>query len=562
MPTLPRRCVQCFGDRMRGRSRAAEFHREVTEFVTLTMCMVGHEKGVAAYVKWLVEHTAAPSRVLDAADRPSVVTTAGADPASPSSDTGRSRLVSVVLGILPRCLLVFQAGVGAMWLAMNICIQADGDLVSLKDSLPALFVAVHDLQLLIASTVMALMQRLPDWRGRPVMLRVLARTATTAVLKHKVLAPKFINGQTPKAKATTQCDAQQLSLSDLLIATDMWKKLLALCGSEDPMVRALRAFAAPWVKDGGGSVLEEVMAQDGIVFYTAADEPAADSAQQPLPPPSSQQLSPVALDLVQGMDGMVEMMEKQQKMAQHMVDLRGGLRRFVGGYCGVLALCGHTIDVLGDPSVVGPADLAAQPASWLPCGNSLVEGWCTRLSAGICKLFCSPPLTRQASQSLSYTFNFLLCQGLADSHRLLFRGRQHPPPSMSHRAQRSISCLTMVLTAAVPLHGWLCIVHRLRVSGKKLKSHKTWCLEPMREALAQLEPELIWTWRALAASSSVESVLARILRDAALETQLSHLCAPPPKGWQASLGWSMQSSESLVPGLKLCLARLKQPVHS
>ncbi|GFH28582.1 hypothetical protein HaLaN_27094, partial [Haematococcus lacustris] len=133
--------------------------------------------------------------------------------------------------------------------------------------------------------------------------------------------------------------------------------------------------------------LEQLMKEDGIPILVPIDKPAAGDEEVLPPPPSVQQLAPLALDLVWGMEGMLQVLRCHRLMYAHVRERGATTARLVDGYRALLALFGHVIEVLAEPAAVGPSGLAAQPASWLPCGNSLVEGWCTRLLAETCQLF-------------------------------------------------------------------------------------------------------------------------------------------------------------------------------
>ncbi|KAL6755765.1 hypothetical protein V8C86DRAFT_2668405, partial [Haematococcus lacustris] len=150
--------------------------------------------------------------------------------------------------------------------------------------------------------------------------------------------------------------------------------------------------------------------------------------------------------------------------------------------CVLLHVLGHVIKVLADPAAVGPAGLAAQPASWLPCGNSLVEGWCSQLLDRVCQLLYvnSPDLEGPMDHTRS-----LGCGGLAGSHTFLLRVQEQAPPSMSPEAERLLSCLMLVLTVALPLDTWLAVTPSLPAAGAKvLKQTST-----IHELLTCVEPE-------------------------------------------------------------------------
>ncbi|KAL6764180.1 hypothetical protein V8C86DRAFT_1678540 [Haematococcus lacustris] len=199
------------------------------------------------------------------------------------------------------------------------------------------------------------------------------------------------------------------------------------------------------------------------------------------------------------------------------------------GYRTLLALFGHAIEVLATPSVVGPAGLAAQPASWLPCGNSLVEGWCTRLLAGVCKLM---RIDTPASTAVPLDLKIMLNRRLQGSYRLLLRGQPVAPPSMSPEAERLLSCLTLVLTAMLPQDLCLALSGGVTntVPGLDLALEKD--RHAMGVALSKLQPEQVWTWQALAAGTPAEATLQGLLPALASLFQVQGLVTPIAPGWR------------------------------
>ncbi|KAJ9524144.1 hypothetical protein QJQ45_004893 [Haematococcus lacustris] len=178
------------------------------------------------------------------------------------------------------------------------------------------------------------------------------------------------------------------------------------------------------------------------------------------------------------------------------------VQSLLNGYRTLLALFGHVIEVLATPSVVGPAGLAARPASWLPCGNSLVEGWCTSLIERVCDLLY---IATPASKAFPFILKIMLSRGLQDSYKLLLRGQRQAPSSMSLEAERLLACLTLVLTAMVPQELCLALAQDVKVRGldKTLEKER----RAMGVALSKLQPEQVWTWQALAAGTPAEPTL-------------------------------------------------------
>ncbi|GFH25887.1 hypothetical protein HaLaN_23929 [Haematococcus lacustris] len=271
---------------------------------------------------------------------------------------------------------------------------------------------------------------------------------------------------------------------------------------------------------------QAVVKLDGEFIYRLATNRVA-----ALPSPSSPQLAPMALDLVLSMENTLQMVMRQQDMVWEWLLGNDGniVQGLVDSYRILLALFGHVIEVLATPSVVGPAGLAAQPASWLPCGNSLVEGWCTRLLAGVCKLMY---IDTPSSAAVPFRLKIMLNQGLRGSYRLLLRGQPAAPPSMSSEAERLLSCLTLVLTAMMPqelclaLAGW--VTDGVSKLGMAVKEER----RAMGVALSKLQPEQVWTWQALAAGTPAEATLQGLLPALASLFQVQGLVTPIEPGWR------------------------------
>ncbi|KAL6764173.1 hypothetical protein V8C86DRAFT_3084348 [Haematococcus lacustris] len=251
-----------------------------------------------------------------------------------------------------------------------------------------------------------------------------------------------------------------------------------------------------------------------------------------LPSPSSPQLAPLALDLVLGMENTLQMVMRQQGMVRKWPLWNNGnlVQGLVDGYRTLLALFGHVIEVLVTPSVVGPAGLAAQPASWLPCGNSLVEGWCTRLLAGVCKLMTD--IATPASAAVPLLLKIMLNRRLQGSYKLLLRGQPVAPPSMSQEAERLLSCLTLVLTAMVPQDLCLALSGGVTNTVPGLEMTVKEERRAMGVALSKLQPEQVWTWQALAAGTPAEATLRGLLPALAYLFQVQGLVTPIAPGWR------------------------------
>ncbi|KAJ9524206.1 hypothetical protein QJQ45_004989 [Haematococcus lacustris] len=374
---------------------------------------------------------------------------------------------------------------------------------------PASFPAgILDFYVALCRALQEMVELWSDQRCRPAMLRMLARSAVAGAHAYMTLAldgaPDHGSEPRPLSGFPPTPELKQTSSTMMARVCYMWILLLAPPGRNDQLSGTYSR------RDGQCRV---------------ADDNARDMPKVLHQPPSAQQLAPLALDLVWGMEGMLQMTQQQWRTFQTVAIMEIGRNTFTFfGACGTsLDLFGRVIEVLATPSVVGPAGLAAQPASWLPCGNSLVEGWCTRLLDRVCHLLCITTPGLKGSQDDT---RFMGCRALADSHKFLLLGQQQAPPSMSPEAERLLACLTLVLTVALPLDTWLAVAPSLPAAEVKRVE------QAIRYSLIRTEPQQVWTWQALAAGTPAAASLADLLQGAAKKLQLPHLVAPAPQGWQ------------------------------
>ncbi|GFH18828.1 hypothetical protein HaLaN_15693, partial [Haematococcus lacustris] len=393
---------------------------------------------------------------VSAPSHPAAVATSGPSPPSPIS----SSLLSVILSVLPRSLVMSQACVIAVRLAVTT------RSITCPDLLPT---RIRDFYIQLYATLRKMVQLWPDQRCRPAMLRVFARSAVTGAHAYMTLAlllddaPDHGAGPCSLPALTRTPELEQTFSHMVTCVCHIWILLLA------PR------------KNNAPSGKEKVLYQR----------------------PSTQQLAPLALDLVWGMEGMLQMTQQHWRIFKTKGTKEIGTNTFsFFASCGTsLDLFGRVIEVLATPSVVGPAGLAAQPASWLPCGNSLVEGWCTRLLDRVCHLLCIT--TPGLKGSLEHK-RMEGCRALADSHSFLFPGQQQAPPGMSPEAERLLACLTLVLTVALPLDTWLAVAPSLPAAEVKVMEQAS----AIHDTLARMEPEQVWSWQALAAGTPAEASLA------------------------------------------------------
>ncbi|KAJ9524375.1 hypothetical protein QJQ45_008573 [Haematococcus lacustris] len=434
---------------------------------------------------------------------------------STPSSASSSPLLSIVLSVLPRCLVALQAGVAATRL---------GALLGTLYTPGAFHGCFRKFYTLLCDVLQLMVELWPHWRCRPAVLRLLTRTAAAGVDGYSTMAmlldgapnyeaeTRLLSGLKRKPKLEARTPELETILSDTLEgACTRWVLLIS------PQGQSEQAFSGMRIRLNNSH-------QQG---QNAKGSAACGRKEVHNLPPSAQQLAPLALDLVWGMEGMLQMMQQHWHIIWPMV-CRGDITKMFSPFqtCSVLlGLFGHVIEVLAEPAAVGPAGLAAQPASWLPCGNSLVEGWCTKLLAWVCQLFYinSPSLEGLLDQIRS-----IGCGTLAGSHKFLLRGRLQGPPSMSPEAERLLACLTLVLTVVAPLDARLAVTPSLPAARARV-------LEPasaIRGLLTRVEAEQVWSWQALAAGTPAEASLASVLQGAANKLQLPHLVAPAPQGWQ------------------------------
>ncbi|KAJ9524322.1 hypothetical protein QJQ45_008532, partial [Haematococcus lacustris] len=439
------------------------------------------------------------------------------DPAKAASRTN-AKLASDILSMLARLLPEFQATIVTVDLSLAVG-AVDGS-TFVGQQKPELFLpSLSAMYATLYKAFMALMRLMPDWRCRPAVLRTGLRFATAGALAHNTMVSLLPDAdhmnRTPHTTSTPSLlpatvqrfpELEEQVIAMFLPATHLWSVVLAQQGVNEPPTGPFQL-------------------NDDFISRMTTDRVAV------LPSPSSPQVAPLALDLVLGMENTLQMVMRQQGMVRKWPLWNDGnlVQGLVDGYRTLLALFGHVIEVLATPSVVGPAGLAAQPASWLPCGNSLVEGWCTRLLAGVCKLmYISTP----ASTAVPVLLKIMLNRRLQGSYKLLLRGQPVAPPSMSPEAERLLSCLTLVLTAMVPQDLCLALsggvtntVPRLEMTVKEER-------RAMGVALSKLQPEQVWTWKALAAGTPAEATLQGLLSALASLFQVQGLVTPIAPGWR------------------------------
>ncbi|KAL6755791.1 hypothetical protein V8C86DRAFT_177934 [Haematococcus lacustris] len=469
----------------------AEGQESLTEFRTAASCLATATLKMMAREYYSTKYKV---RILDAASAPSHLGAVASCHQTTPSSASSSPLLSIVLNVLPRYLVLLRGTVAAVWLG------ATHDTHYTLNAFPSCFRhSYSSLCLAMRLTV----ELWPDVRCRPAMLRLLARTAAAGAHGYSALtllldgAPDYEAGleRTPQLKAS-------------LVHT-----LDCVCGV---WVTLLMPHSATKQASSNMHIRLNDSHQQGQYAKGSA---ACGRKEDYNLPPSAQQLAPLALDLVWGMDGMLQMMQQHWRIFWPMAceDVSRGVPILYNAACTSLILFGHVVNVLAEPAAVGPAGLAAQPASWLPCGNSLVEGWCSQLLDRMCQLLCinSPDLEGPPDHT-----RLTGCQALACGNMFLPQVQEQLPTSMSPEAERLLSCLTLVLTVALPLDAWLAVSPSLPAASA------------IHDVLTLVEAEQVWSWQALAAGTPAEASLASVLQGAANKLQLPHLVAPAPQGWQ------------------------------
>ncbi|KAJ9524324.1 hypothetical protein QJQ45_008524 [Haematococcus lacustris] len=419
--------------------------------------------------------------------------------------------VSHILRLLARFLPEFQAAIVAVELSAAV-VTIDSKVTGEK-MLECFFTSLSTMYTALHQAVVELTVLMPDWRRRPAMLRAGLRVATAgAYASSTMVAVQNIVPHTDSKPSLLPASVQRLpemkeKLSNMSShVTHLWSLVLVQDGLHEPPT-------GPFQSD------------DDFIYRTLIDRVAV------LPSPSLPQLAPLALDLVLGMENTLQMVIQHQDMVWKSPFWNDGnlVQCLADGYRTLLALFGHVIEVLAAPSVVGPAGLAAQPASWLPCGNSLVEGWCKQLLEVVCELMY---IATPASTAVPLFLKIMLNRRLQGSYRLLLRGQRQAPPSMSPEAERLLSCLTLVLTAMLPQELCLAMARDPTnpVTGFDMTFEKD--RHAMGVPLSKLQPEHVWTWKALAAGTPAKATLQGLLSALASLFQVQGLVTPIAPGWR------------------------------
>ncbi|KAJ9524395.1 hypothetical protein QJQ45_008613 [Haematococcus lacustris] len=221
----------------------------------------------ARYIVRLLEAASAPSH-------PGAVTTLGPSPPSPCT----SSLQSLILSVLPRSLVVFQACIAAFRLAMT----------TRSFTCPGYFPAyILDFYFPLYDVLGLMMELWPDQRCHPAMLRVLARSAVAGAHAYMTLA--LLLDWAPNH------GSEPRSLSGIPRTPEL----------EDNISRMVTRVCHVWIL-----LLTPADRDDQLLGIRSNDQcgVANDMQNELHQPPSAQQLAPLALDLVWGMEGMLQLL--------------------------------------------------------------------------------------------------------------------------------------------------------------------------------------------------------------------------------------------------------------
>ncbi|GFH06192.1 hypothetical protein HaLaN_00782 [Haematococcus lacustris] len=126
-----------------------------------------------------------------------------------------------------------------------------------------------------------------------------------------------------------------------------------------------------------------------------------------------------------------------------------------------------------------------------------------------------------------------LVQSLVDDYRILLALFGHVMEVLSTpKAERLLSCLTLVLTAMLPQELCLALAGGVTNTVPGLEMTVKEERRAMGVALSKLQPEQVWTWKALAAGTPAEATLQGLLHAMASFFQVQGLVTPIAPGWR------------------------------
>ncbi|KAL6764233.1 hypothetical protein V8C86DRAFT_2478108 [Haematococcus lacustris] len=209
-------------------------------------------------------------------------------------------LVSGILGVLPRCLAVYQNAAAVVRLAATVGV----DRASFKDVFDASLSGIVGMTVTLYLVMVQLMKLLPDWRRRQDIVRVALRIASAGAHMHNslsllMLPPKYED-------VTCSRGSKPRSIPPLMNRTPAMDKTFkgAVRGLSDLWLQVLTSEKA----ELQALHLARTLMQEQLVPPVLLHEEAS------LRPPSAQQLAPLALDLVWGMEGMLQVRRRVWSM--------------------------------------------------------------------------------------------------------------------------------------------------------------------------------------------------------------------------------------------------------
>ncbi|KAL6751612.1 hypothetical protein V8C86DRAFT_3141993 [Haematococcus lacustris] len=173
-----------------------------------------------------------------------------------------------------------------------------------------------------------------------------------------------------------------------------------------------------------------------------------------------------------------------------------------------------SVQLLQDTAVVGPAGLAARPAAWLPPGQQLVKGWCTRLATRICQVADVIGLVDFPHSGFVMSSEMHVLSALVD----------HVP--MQPAAERALALLLVTLGFAMPL---ITVLKLVGEDDIRPDSELAAALQELQELLSQVPAHQVQGWLEAVDGTGGEAFLNHALVAAAWKLQLPHLTAPATK---------------------------------
>ncbi|GFH10099.1 hypothetical protein HaLaN_05350, partial [Haematococcus lacustris] len=233
------------------------------------------------------------ARILSAASAPSHLGVVAPGHQTTPLSASSSPLLSVVLSVLPRSLVLLQCTVAAVRLGATL------DNRFTPDEFPGCF---RDSYTLLCEVLRLMVELWPDVRCRPAMLRLLVRTAAVGADGYSTLA-MLVDGA-PDYKAETRLLSGLMRTPELKARTPELKDILL-----DTLDRVCSVWVTLLMPHCEAEPLSDMRIRLNECHQqgqNATGSAACGRKEVHKQPPSAQQLAPLALDLVWGMDGMLQ----------------------------------------------------------------------------------------------------------------------------------------------------------------------------------------------------------------------------------------------------------------